>query len=192
MTPSTPSPPATLETARLRLRRPQMDDAPAIYARYASDPEVTRYLPWRPHRDVEETRIFLSSLLSSMANGRTHAWIIESKEDCRLVGLVSMGIQSAREGDLLRTEEESCYYKVGFGYHLARSEWGRGYATEAARAVVDWALDQPRIFRIWTLCDIENVASLRVLEREGVLKRWSIRPNLSPEPRDSYCYAITR
>ena len=197
MTPSTPSPPATLETARLRLRRPQMDDAPAIYARYASDPEVTRYLPWRPHRDVEETRTFLSSLLSAMASGRTHAWVIESKEDCRLIGFVSMGIQSAREGDFLSTHEERRYYKVGFAYHLARSEWGRGYATEAARAVVDWALDQPRIFRIWTLCDIENEASLRVLEklgleREGVLKRWSIRPNLSPEPRDSYCYAITR
>ena len=174
-----------------------MDDAPAIYARYASEPEVTRYLPWRPHRDVEETRAFLSGLLNALANGGAHGWIIETKEDCRLVGLVSMGIQSAREGDFLSTEEESCYDKVGFGYHLARSEWGRGYAAEAARAVVDWALDQPRIFRIWTLCDIENEASLRVLEklglqREGVLKRWSIRPNLSPEPRDSYCYAITR
>ena len=182
---------------RLRLRRPQMDDASAIYARYASDPEVTRYLPWRPHNDVEETRSFLSGLLDAVANGRTHAWIIESREDRRLMGFMSMGIQSAREGDLLSTEEESRYFKVGFGFHLARSEWGWGYATEAARALVDWALDQPRVFRIWTLCDVENAASVRVLEklglvREGVLKRWSIRPNISPEPRDSYCYALAR
>ena len=174
-----------------------MEDAPSIYARYASDPDVTLYLPWRPHKDVEETRTFLSHLLSAMESGGTHAWIVESKEDRRLMGLMSMGIQSAREGDLLSTEEESRYYKVGFAYHLARSEWGRGYATEAARAVVDWALGQPRIFRIWTLCDVENAASAKVLDklglvREGVLKRWSIRPNISPEPRDSYCYALTR
>ncbi len=191
------SPPDTFETTRLLLRRPQLEDAPAIYARYASDPEVTRYLPWRPHKDVEETRTFLSGLLSAMANGWTHAWIVEGREDHRLMGFMSMGIQSAREGDLLSTEEESRYYKVGFAYHLARSEWGRGYATEAARALVDWALDQSRIFRIWTLCDVENVAPVRVLEklglvREGVLKRWSIRPNISLEPRDSYCYALTR
>lgn len=174
-----------------------MDDAPTIYARYASDPEVTRYLPWRPHKDVEDTRTFLSGLLSAVEGGWTHAWIVEGREDQRLMGLMSMGIQSSREGDLLSTDEESRYYKVGFAYHLARCEWGLGYATEAARALVDWALGQPRVFRIWTLCDVENTASARVLEklglaREGVLKRWSIRPNISPEPRDSYCYALTR
>ena len=108
-----------------------------------------------------------------------------------------MACHSAREGDFLSTEEERKYYKVGFGYHLARPEWGQGYATEAARALVEWALGQRRIFRIWTVCDVGNAASVRVLEklgmvREGVLKRWSIRPNLSLEPRDSYCYALTR
>ena len=190
-------PPDIFETPRLRLRRPQMNDASSIYARYASDPEVTRYLPWRPHSDVEETRTFLSHLLGAMEKGGTHPWIVESKEDRRLMGLVSMGIHSAREGDCLSTEEERRYYKVGFAYHLARSEWSQGYATEAARALVDWAFSQPQVFRIWTLCDVENGASARVLEklglvREGVLKRWSIRPNLSPEPRDSYCYALTR
>ena len=174
-----------------------MEDAPSIYERYASDPDVTRHLPWRPHRDVEETRAFLSHLLSAMEKDGTHAWIVESKEIRRLMGLMSMGIHSAREGDFLSTEEERQYYKVSFAYHMARSEWGQGYATEAARALVDWALSQRRVFRIWTVCDVENGASARVLEtlglvREGVLKRWSIRPNLSPEPRDSYCYALTR
>ena len=51
MGPPTLRPPDTFETARLRLRRPRMEDAPAIYARYASDTDVTRYLPWRPHRE---------------------------------------------------------------------------------------------------------------------------------------------
>ena len=192
-----PRPPETFQTARLRLRRPRMEDAPSIFSSYASDPDVALYLPWRPHKDVEETQTFLSHLLNAMESGGTHAWIVEGREDRRLMGFMSMGFQSAREGDFLSTDEERRYYKVGFAYHLARSEWGQGYATEAARALVDWALSQPQVFRIWTLCDVENGASARVLEklglvREGVLKRWSIRPNLSPEPRDSYCYALAR
>ena len=198
MGPSIFRPPDTFETARLRLRRPRMEDAPAIYARYASDGDVTRYLPWRPHRSVEETRIFLSHLLKAMdSGGGTCAWIIEGRDDCRLMGLTSMAIQTAREGDFLSTNEERRHYRVFIAYHLARSEWGRGYATEAAQAIVDWALGQPRIFRIWTVCDIDNAASVRVLEklgmrREGTLKRWSIHPNISPEPRDAYCYAIAK
>ena len=112
-------PPDTFETPCLRLRRPRMEDAPSIYERYASDPDVTRHLPWRPHKDVEETQKFLSHLLNAMESGGTHAWIVEGREDRRLMGFVSMGVQSAREGDFLSTDEERRYYKVGFGYHLS-------------------------------------------------------------------------
>ena len=198
MPPSTLRPPDTLETSRLRLRRPRTEDASDIFARYASDPEVTWYLPWRPHKDVEETRTFLSHLLSAMEERRTSAWVIESLEDRRLMGLTTMNIESARESDLLSTEQErQQYYKVLIAYHLAQSEWGQGYATEAARALVDWALSQRQVVRVWTVVDIDNAASVRVLEklgmvREGVLKRWSIHPNISSEPRDFYCYALTK
>ena len=149
MIPSIPRPPDTFETARLRLRRPSMEDAPSIYARYASDPEVARYLPWRTHRDVEETQMFLSLLLNALGSGGTCAWVIEGREDRRLIGLTTMNIDSARESDSLSTEEERRqYYKVLIAYHLAQSEWGQGYATEAARALVDWALteEEARLF----------------------------------------------
>ena len=190
-------PPDTFETPCLRLCRPRMEDAPSIYARYSSDPDVTRHLPWRPHKSVKETQTFLTHPLNSMESDETHVWIVESKEDRRLMGLMSIGIHSARAGDFLNTEEERQYYKVGFAYHLARSEWGQGYATEAARALVDWALNQRQVFRICTVCDVEHAASVRVLEklgmvREGVLKRWGIHSNVSPEPRDYYCYALTK
>ncbi len=61
--------------------------------------------------------------------------------------------------------------------------------TEAANAVVDWALSQPEVFRVWAVCDVENVASARFLEkigmrREGTLSRWIIHPNISEQPRD--------
>lgn len=174
-----------------------MQDAPSIFERYASDPEVTRFLPWRPHENVEQTRSFLRSLLKVLEAGTTYAWIIEDRTDRRLVGLISMTIRTARGDDFLSTEEERRYYKVSFGYHLARSEWGRGFATEAAQAIVQWALDQPEVYRVWTVCDVENHASARVLEkvglvREGTLKRWGIHPNVSAEPRDFHCYALVK
>lgn len=191
------NPPATIETARLRLRPPVMEDAPSIFERYASDPEVTRFLSWRPHESVEETRAFLRLLLKALQAATFNAWVIEGRTDRRLMGLMSMTIRTARKDDFLSTEEERRYYEVSFGYHLSRSEWGRGFATEAAQAIVQWALDQPRVYRIWTVCDVDNHASARVLEkaglvREGTLQRWSIHPNISAEPRDFHCYALVR
>jgi hypothetical protein len=69
--------------------------------------------------------------------------------------------------------------------------------TEALRSIVSWALGQPDVFRVWATCDVENMASTRVLERagmtrEGVLRRWIVHPNLSSTPRDAFCYAIVK
>ena len=72
---------------------------------------------------------------------------------------------------------------------------------EAVRAVTQWALAQPGIFRVWAVCDIDNHASARVLEKagmqlEGILRRWSGHPaadQSAPEvPRDCVCYAIVK
>lgn len=88
-------------------------------------------------------------------------------------------------------------HKAELGYVLARPYWGRGYMTEAAQAVVDWALTQEDIYRVWAICDVENGASARVMEkigmhREGLLHRWIIHPNRSDEPRDCFAYAKTK
>lgn len=83
------------------------------------------------------------------------------------------------------------------GYVLARDWWGRGLMTEAARAVVEWGLADPAIFRVWAVTDIDNLGSARVLEkigmeREGLLRRWLVHPNVSPEPRDCWCFGRVR
>lgn len=68
---------------------------------------------------------------------------------------------------------------------------------EALRALTDWALAQPGIWRAVATCDVENRASARVMEKagmrcEGVLRRHTIHPNLQPEPRDCRLYARTK
>ncbi len=65
--------------------------------------------------------------------------------------------------------------------------------TEAATALAEWCLGQHEIFRVWAVCDTENTGSARVLEkshfqREGLLRRWAVHPNKSPQPQDVYVY----
>jgi RimJ/RimL family protein N-acetyltransferase len=56
---------------------------------------------------------------------------------------------------------------------------------------------QNAIYRVWATCDVENLASAHVLEKagmqkEGILRRYILHPNISPEPRDSYCYSVIK
>jgi RimJ/RimL family protein N-acetyltransferase len=67
--------------------------------------------------------------------------------------------------------------------------------TESITALIAWALKQKEVFRIWAVCDVDNKASARVMEKAGMQREGILNvvgpPNISPEPRDSYCYAIT-
>ena len=86
---------------------------------------------------------------------------------------------------------------MDFGYVFNRKYWGQGYATEATRAVVAWAMSLSGVYRVWATCDTENFASVRVLEktgllREGTLRRCTIRPNISMIPRDTFVFAKIR
>ena len=88
-------------------------------------------------------------------------------------------------------------HRADFGYVLGRDYWGQGYATEALQAVVEYALSQDSIVRVWAVCDVENTASARVMEkaglkREGILRKYIINPHISDEPRDCYCYSIVK
>ena len=174
--------PRVLETPRLRLRPPEPTDAKGIFDTYAQDAEVTRYLIWRPHQQIAETEAFLRRCEDVWRERSAFPWAIIRRDDGQLIGMIELRIQG---------------HRADLGYVLARPHWGQGYTTEATRAVVDWALTQSEIWRVWALCDVENPASARVLEkagmqREGILRRWIIHPNASAAPRDCYCYAAVR
>jgi RimJ/RimL family protein N-acetyltransferase len=176
------NPPKILETERLRLRKPKLSDAQVIFREYASDPEVTRFVSWRAHENAAATREFLRVCLVAWDVGRAFQWVIERKEDRQLIGMIAARVE---------------IHRWELGYVLARRFWGNGYMTESVKGVIDWAFRRPEVFRVWAVCDTENVASARLMERvgmqrEGVLRRWSVHPNVSPDPRDSFCYSITK
>ena len=176
-------PPEHLETARLRLRRPEPADAPKAFAAYARDPEVTRYLAWTPHRSSAETSEFLQQVIDAWDLRMGHrAWIIEHKPDGALVGSIGCNVQ---------------FHRVEVGFALGSVFWGHGYMPEALHRVCEAAFDDERIHRVQALCDEENVRSARVMEKagmryEGRLRRYGIHPNRSNEPRDCRIYSIVR
>ena len=172
---------ATLETPRLVLRRPRVDDAETIFTSYAQDPMVSRYMSWAPHRRIEDTRDFLRYCDDGWTRGTVCSWAITRRDDGQLIGTTDVRLDG---------------HRAEIGYVLTPSAWGHGYATEAARAVTAWGLAQPDLHRVWAVCDVENTASARVLEkagmtREACLRAWAAMPAFDA-PRDMWCYATVK
>jgi RimJ/RimL family protein N-acetyltransferase len=139
-------------------------------------------MEWRAHHDIDETREFLRRCETVWNDHSAFPWVLILKDTSDVIGMAEIRVRG---------------HIINLGYVLARAVWGRGYATEAMLPIMDWAFKQPSIHRVWATCDIDNLKSARVLERlgmlqEGVLRRWIIHPNISPEPRDSFCYARVR
>jgi RimJ/RimL family protein N-acetyltransferase len=83
-------PPERIETERLVLRKPRLEDAPDIFAGYAQDIEVTRYLTWHPHKNVEETRQIVGQMLKNWGVGSAYPYGITTKESDTIIGMIAM------------------------------------------------------------------------------------------------------
>jgi [ribosomal protein S5]-alanine N-acetyltransferase len=172
--------PERIETGRLVIRRPGRGDAAAMFARYAGDPEVTRYLGWPRHGSMAETEAFVRQSDTEWQRWPAGPYLIVDREDGALLGGTGLTFETLG--------------RASTGYVLARDAWGRGIATEALGAMVELA-PTVGLRRLYALCHPEHRASWRVLEkcgfeREGTLRRHTVFPNLRPgEPTDVLCYA---
>jgi [ribosomal protein S5]-alanine N-acetyltransferase len=175
-------PPERLETDRLLLRPATQADAESIFQTFAQDPEVTRYTTWRPHTSIAQTLEFLAGCEQAWHADRRFPYGITLKGSDSAIGLLEIRLED---------------FKAELGYGIGKAYWGKGYSTEAARTLIDWALAQPSIYRVWAVCDVDNIGSRRVMEktgmqREGILRKEIIHPNISTEPRDCYLYSIVK
>ena len=174
--------PQVIETSQLVLRRPTLSDADDIFDSYAADPEVTRYVTWCPYKDRSKVAPFLRSRLARWDFGEEFSWAITRPPEDRVIGMIACRVRE---------------HAADIGYVMSRNYWNRGYTTETANAIVNWASNLEFVYRVWAVCDVENKASARVLEkagmqREGALRRYIVHPNVSSEPRDCFVYSKTR
>jgi ribosomal-protein-alanine N-acetyltransferase len=189
---STMSLPRVIDTARLQLRDPRPGDAESLFVSCASDPAVLRYLGWRTHASPEETRRHIAFDLHRWLKGSAWIWAITVKQAdgrtlpvCGQIELLPLSHPSEQA------------HHLRLGYLMGRSHWGQGLMSEAVQAVLAAAFARPAVWRVDAWCDVDNAASSRLLaragmQREGIMRRAIVHPNVSSAPRDVDVWAMVR
>ena len=142
----------TLETERLVLRMWREDDFEQ-YARICADPEVMRYLGGKPYSCLEAWRNMAYLIGHWQLRGYGH-WAVEEKASGRLMGRMGFLNPEGWPG-----------FEVG--WTLGREHWGRGYASEGARRMLEYAFGEMGRDHVISLIHPENRASIKVAEKMG-------------------------
>ncbi len=144
----------SLETPHLLLRAWTPGDAEALFT-ILQEPSVLRYLPSTTPPPIERVEKYISRQLNNWQERGYGHWAVVSQEDGQVLGW--NGLEYLREVD-----------ETEVAYLLKTSAWGRGFATEAARAAVRFGLEQKSLPAIIGLVHPDNIASARVLEKSGL------------------------
>ena len=146
----------TILTERLALRDFLPDDWESLNA-FLSDAEVTRYMHFSSWSELDRQQWFRRCLENDRRSHReSYNWGIALRDTNRLIGWLGIGASSRFPN------ERSC------GYALDRRFWGQGYMTEALRAVLRYEFEELGSQRISAECEVENLASARVMEKAGM------------------------
>jgi RimJ/RimL family protein N-acetyltransferase len=171
-----------LVTDRLEMREFVEADWAAVLA-YQRDPRYLRYYPWTD-RTPDDARTFVGIFLDWQRERprRRFQLAITLRQGGELIG--NCGLRRKRDND----------WEADLGYELAPAHWGRGYATEAARSMVDFGFRELALDRVSSWCIAENIASARVLERLGFRQEGRLRRNEFFKGRwwDTLLYALLR
>ncbi len=162
-----------IETSRLYLRESTSDDAALAY-RLNLNPEVIRYTGDPPFISEEEARSFLSAYDAFRKYGMGR-WYAFRKVDNGFVGWCGLKFHP-EDGE------------VDLGYRLLEEEWGKGYATEAALACLEYGFESLDLNSIIAMADIRNPASIRVMEKIGML----FESNVKFDDDQGVMYRITK
>jgi [ribosomal protein S5]-alanine N-acetyltransferase len=170
--------PERIETERLLIQRLRYEDAEEIFYCYASKKEATRHVAWATHVSIRETRAFLRYANDAWKLALDFSFSIRLKETRQLIGSYGVINENGR---------------AQFGYILGPNHWGRGFATEACKAVSLLLTCQPSIYRLSSYVDCDHEPSMRVLEKCGFVKeaklsRWMKFPNQGNLPKDCWVY----
>lgn len=170
---------AHIETDRLLLRALHRWDAEALF-RYAKDPMVGPAAGWAPHRNLRDSR---AAIRAMRATGRVLG--VVKKETGELIGTIG----------LRRDDHRPVIHCAALGYSFAPKEWGKGYATEACRAILGYAFGEMLLPFCSAVCLPENKASIALLTRlgfsyDGVLRHGYL--SYDGTVRDILIFSLTR
>lgn len=150
---------AVIETERLLLRKPRLEDADDLLA-YVRDPEVMRWIGGETG-DRDEVAATIERWLARWEENGIGHFVLE--RDGRVLGRAGFLVWDRRTWQVSSYAEAGAHAETELGWTLAREHWGKGYATEAARALREWA-DRERLI---SLINPGNVRSIRIAEKLG-------------------------
>ena len=169
-----------LYTKRLTLRQITMNDCEQIFSCWASDEEVTKYLTWHAHKNIETTRNIVKDWISEYKNNNCYRWGIALKETNNLIGMIDV-VDYINSNPVI-------------GYVLGKAYWNNGYMTEALKAVLN-QLFCDGYSRILIEADERNIGSNSVIIKNGfqfIKKETKQCSTLKPEIVATNWYVKTR
>lgn len=140
-----------LETERLILAPWELSFVPKMFSNWASDSIVTKYLPWNPHKNQEETR----QIVLNWMGEPNYNWCILNKQTKEPIGSINV----VRRND--------ANFNCEVGYCLSRKDWNKGYTTEALKKILEFLFDEG-FYKVELKHVVENVASGRVMQKAGL------------------------
>lgn len=160
----------TLSTERLILRPFVVEDAQAMYDNWASDPEVTRYLIWPTHANVEVSRAVASDWVSRYDSPEFYQWAIVPKPEA-FGGKGGMPI-----GSISGVEVDNGLERIHIGYCIGREWWNKGITSEALAELIRFFFEEVQAERVDARHDPNNPNSGKVMAHcgmkyEGTLRR---------------------
>lgn len=145
-----------IETNRLILRRHEMTDADDMFRNWVTDTEVCRFWQWKPHKNIDETKVLLAGWIEEYRKTNNYHWVIVLKNISQAIGYIYLA-------DIDDTNNS-----VSVHYALSRKYWKQGIMTEACKCVLGFAFDVLGVETVHTNHHIDNPASGRVLEKSGM------------------------
>lgn len=169
-----------IDTARLTVREFREDDWPAMHA-YWSDPRYQRFNP--EVENIERAvRDLVGRFVASQTEEPRRMWqlAVVDRADGRLIGNCGIRVN------------DSAQREANIGYELNPDDWGRGFATEAARAIIGFGFGELGLHRVWAECVADNAGSAGVLEKLGLRREAHFRQHRWSKDRwwDTLIYAI--
>ncbi len=145
-----------IESSRLIIRPPKLSDAKLMFYNWASDKEVARFLSWTAHDTVAVTEMIIRLWMYMNDQKQEMNYLIISKETNEPIGSINLSNYDKKS--------KSIY----IGFCLSKNYWGKGIATEAVKAILKYTFSY-RIKTVYATIDIRNIASSRVLLKNGFL-----------------------
>lgn len=169
-----------LETERLLLRPVQAGDAPDVFD-YARRPEVSKFLPWDPHKSEEESLRWLTEDIPAKVDKGDLIYAVEHKESGKVIGVFDLHMDAEN-------------HKAELGYSLSPDFHREGYGTEASEAMIRHAFTVLGLHRIEAGCDVSNEPSWRLMERLGMKYEGTRRQDhyFKEKYRDSKYYGLLK